>query len=65
MIKALVIGLIAISYCSSAYAYLDPGTGSMIIQFIIGVAAASLFVIKQYWYSIKSFFTRNKKKREK
>ena len=36
------------------YAYLDPGTGSIILQAIIASVASSLFVIKMYWYKIKS-----------
>lgn len=39
-----------------AYAYLDPGTGSMILQGIIGGAAAGLFVMKMQWARIKSRF---------
>ncbi len=44
-----------------AYAYLDPGTGSFIIQVVIGAIAGSLFFIKQYWQKIKTFLNKNKK----
>ena len=33
-----------------AYAYLDPGTGSILLQAIIATVASSLFVIKMYWF---------------
>jgi len=36
-----------------AYAYLDPGSGSLIIQSIIGAAAALGVTIKLYWHKIK------------
>jgi len=39
----------------SAHAYLDPGTGSMIIQLVIGSVAALFFTIKLYWQKIKQF----------
>ena len=39
-----------------AFAYLDPGTGSYMLQIIIGTAAAGFFAIKHYWTSIKMFF---------
>ena len=39
-----------------AYAYLDPGTGSMLLQGIIGGVAAGLFVMKMQWARIKSRF---------
>lgn len=39
---------------SPAYAYLDPGTGSMIIQMAIAGIVSALFTIKMYWYRIKA-----------
>jgi len=36
-----------------AYAYLDPGTGSILLQAIIATVASSLFVIKMYWYKFR------------
>ena len=41
-----------------AHAYLDPGTGSIIIQGLIGVVAAASVTIGLYWQKIKLFFTR-------
>lgn len=41
-----------------AHAYLDPGTGSIVLQSIIGGVAAGLFIAKGYWYRIKGFFAR-------
>ena len=38
---------------SPLFAYLDPGTGSIILQTILGILAASLFVVKTYWYRLK------------
>jgi hypothetical protein len=40
---------------SNAYAYLDPGTGSIILQAIIAGVASSIFVVKMYWYKLRSF----------
>jgi hypothetical protein len=40
-----------------AYAYLDPGTGSMMLQLLIGGIAGALVVIKLYWYKLKGFMT--------
>lgn len=37
-------------------AYLDPGTGSLIIQVVIGVAVGGLFTVKIFWGRIKTFF---------
>lgn len=40
-----------------AYAYLDPGTGSMIFQVLAGAALAGLFMLKMFWFRVKTFVT--------
>ena len=42
----------------SAFAYLDPTTGSMLISAIVGLFASLVLAIKTYWYRIKGFFSR-------
>ena len=37
-------------------AYLDPGTGSLIIQVIAASLAAAAVVLRTYWHKIKSLF---------
>jgi uncharacterized membrane-anchored protein YitT (DUF2179 family) len=39
----------------AAHAYLDPGTGSILLQAIIGGVASGLFITRIYWRKIKSF----------
>lgn len=34
----------------NAFAYLDPGTGSAVLQGILGALAAIAVVLKLYWY---------------
>lgn len=41
-----------------AQAYLDPGTGSIILQAIIGAIAGGLVALRVYWDRIKSFLKR-------
>ena len=43
----------------NAYAYLDPGTGSMILQGLIGGIAGGMFAIRLYWGKLKSRFGRD------
>ena len=38
------------------YAYLDPGTGSMMIQAVLAVVAAVSVSIGIFWRRIRSFF---------
>jgi hypothetical protein len=37
-----------------AFAYLDPGTGSMMLQVILGGIAAVAVAIKLFWYKIRA-----------
>lgn len=39
-----------------AQAYLDPGTGSMILQGIVAAVAVVGFTLKNYWYKIRAIF---------
>ena len=40
---------------ATAFAYLDPGTGSMLLQVILGGIAAVGVAIKLFWYRIIAF----------
>lgn len=42
----------------SAFAYLDPSTGSMIVSAIIGIFASIALAVKTYWYKLKNLFRR-------
>jgi hypothetical protein len=41
-----------------AHAYVDPGTGSMAIQVLIGGVVAAAFMIKTYYYELKRRIAR-------
>lgn len=41
--------------------YIDPGSGSYLVQVIIAAILGGAFWIKKFWRKIKSFFTRGKK----
>jgi hypothetical protein len=47
-----------------AYAYLDPGTGSILLQGLIAAVAGVLATGGIYWNKIKNFFSSNKEKHE-
>lgn len=38
--------------------YIDPGTGSLIIQILIGVLVALGATVKIFWNRIKNFFNK-------
>lgn len=39
-----------------AHAYLDPASGSMILQVIVAAVAAVLITIKAFWHKIRGMF---------
>lgn len=53
-IKILAAVALLVASTGNAYAYLDPGTGSILLQGIIGAVAGGLFVAKMYWAKLKS-----------
>jgi hypothetical protein len=60
--KKIAFFLLGSIFPLTAFAYLDPGTGSIILQGLIAALAAAGFVMKAYWYKIKSFFGKSESK---
>ena len=56
-----------IVFPTKAFAYLDPGTGSIILQAILGFIAAAIASISIYWAKFKSLISKlfDKKKENK
>ena len=50
----LILSLATLS--RPALAYLDPGTGSMILQVLLGGFAGALVIGRLYWERIKALF---------
>jgi hypothetical protein len=59
----LIFGLF--SYTNPVYAYLDPGTGSILIQGLVGGAAATISFLSIYWHKVKAFFGKKKSSEQK
>jgi NhaP-type Na+/H+ or K+/H+ antiporter len=57
--------IITILFSNKAFAYLDPGTGSIIIQSIIGAIGAGASIGAIYWQKVKYFFNKKFKKKNK
>jgi hypothetical protein len=55
--------LVALLLPGSALAYLDPGTGSFIIQMLVGAVLGGLVAVGVFWRRFKGFvrrlFTKN------
>ena len=46
---------------SAIFLYVDPGSGSYLVQVIIAAILGAMFYLKNFWWKIKSFFTRGRK----
>lgn len=42
----------------AAHAYIDPGTGSYLLQMLAAGILAALFVIKAFWRNLRDGFSR-------
>lgn len=41
----------------NAHAYLDPGTGALVLQLLAATVLGGLFFLKTFWHKVKSFLT--------
>jgi hypothetical protein len=59
-VNNIIIAVICICFffVERAEAYIDPGTGSMILQATIGAIVGSAVALKLFWNRIKFFFVR-------
>ena len=48
-------------FSPKAHAYLDPGSGSLIIQLIVAALIGASMTLKIFWSNITAFFTKRKK----
>jgi hypothetical protein len=48
-----------ISTCPS-FAYLDPGSGSMLLTAILGILAAATYTLKGYFHKVTALFRKNR-----
>ena len=60
---ALATIAVMLAAATDAYAYIDPGTGSYILQIVLASLLGAAFAIKLYWNRLKSLFARGLSKR--
>jgi hypothetical protein len=58
MLWGLAFVFICLTLPRHAYAYVDPGTGSYILQLFLAALFGALFALKVFWTKIKSAFAR-------
>lgn len=60
-IQYWALTLLLLGSSPSAFAYLDPGTGSMLLQVILGGIAAVGVALKLFWHKIRIALGMSKK----
>ena len=55
---AFTFSCCALIYPTTAHAYIDPGSGSVVISTLLGIAAAVAYTFKKYFYKTKRFFLK-------
>lgn len=57
-ITIITFVLVSLLFPQNAYAYLDPGTGSLIIQILIAGFLGVSYYIKVNWKKVKNYFAK-------
>ncbi len=48
-------------FSAAAHAYLDPGTGSILVQSLLAGIAGAVAIVSLYWQRLKAFFVNMRK----
>ena len=64
MITGIFLFVFGELFVSDAFAYIDPGTGSMILQSLIGALVGAGIILKVYWTKIKFAILDRKSKKD-
>jgi hypothetical protein len=54
---ALLGSIATLFFTGPAWAYLDPGTGSMMLQLLLGGIAGAMVAGRLYWHRFREFVT--------
>ena len=54
---SIMVGVLLLISARDAFAYVDPGTGSYILQLIMAGLLAAAFALKSYWKNIAAFLS--------
>jgi hypothetical protein len=60
----LLAGLLFFVLTHDAHAYVDPGSGSYILQLIIAGLLGAALAVRIYWKRIKAIFSREQEKED-
>ena len=59
MLRTIAVAFLLLLFAPTpARAYIDPGTGSFLVQGIIAAILGAAVAIRMYWRRVRAFFTR-------
>ena len=61
MSKLLAVTILVLLVSSPAYAYLDPGTGSILIQGLLAGLAVASAAVAAFWTRLRQLFSGRRK----
>ena len=53
-----LLAFVLLVFVQNSEAYIDPGSGSYVLQLIVASFFAIVFALKMFWRNIKAFFSR-------
>ncbi len=56
--SVFTVAALGLLIASTSHAYLDPGTGSIILQGLLASVAVGIGLLRRYWQRFKSFLAR-------
>ncbi len=56
--SVLAVAALGLLIASPSHAYLDPGTGSIILQGLLASLAVGIGLLRHYWQQCKMYLTR-------
>lgn len=60
-VLAVWLAINLVGFSAAANAYLDPGTGSILVQSLLAGIAGAAAVLSLYWQRVKAFFANLRK----
>ncbi len=60
--SVLAVATLGLLIAAPSHAYLDPGTGSIILQGLLAGMAVGIGLLRRYWQQFKSFLAQRKGK---
>jgi hypothetical protein len=56
LLRALAVLFLLVMTERQLFAYVDPGSGSMLLQLLLGGVAGVAVAVRMYWHRLRSFF---------